>query len=386
VFPSNPVRGKIPDVPDLDEDRLRHLDLDAEAVAALLERAGRDVARGRIPSCQLALAKDGRLAFTATVGAAPPDARYLVFSVTKALTAGAAWLLMGDGPLSPETCVAELVPEFASGGKERVTVEHLLTHTAGFPRAPMPLEEGATSEGRRARFADWRLDWEPGTRTEYHPVSAHWVLAELIEQAAGTDYRTFVADRVVVPLGLTRLQLGVPPEEQADIRDVVLVEVDPPPDAEVPALATDNELLRYNEPTVRTVGVPGAGAVSTAADVALLYQAFLRNEHDLWDPDVLADATGKVRNTLPDPWTSVPANRTLGLVVAGDDGQAPLREFGKASGPRAFGASGLGGQIAWADPDTGLSFCYLTDGLVDLVRAFLRSSKLSTLAARCNTF
>jgi CubicO group peptidase (beta-lactamase class C family) len=66
--------------------------------------------------------------------------------------------------------------------------------------------------------------------------------------------------------------------------------------------------------------------------------------------------------------------------------QGRLREFGKAAGPRAFGASGLGGQIAWADPGTGLSFCFLTDGLVDLVRAFLRSSRLSTLAAECNTF
>ena len=31
--------------------------------------------------------------------------------------------------------------------------------------------------------------------------------------------------------------------------------------------------------------------------------------------------------------------------------------------PRAFGHDGAGGQIAWANPDTGLSFCYLTNGL-----------------------
>jgi CubicO group peptidase (beta-lactamase class C family) len=370
----------------VERDRLSGLGLDADAVTALVGRAERDVARGRIPSCQLALARDGAVAFTATLGSAPADARYLIFSVTKALTASAVWLLLGERRLSVATRVAELVPEFASGGKEHVTVEHLLTHTAGFPRAPMPLEEGGTSEGRRTRFAGWRLDWEPGTRTEYHAVSAHWVLAEVIEQAAGLDYRRFVAERVLAPLGLRQLQLGVPEAEQHDIRDVVLVDVDPPPEADVPVVATDNELLRYNEPVVRAIGVPGAGAVSTAADVALLYQAFLHNRGELWDPGVLADATGRVRNRLPDAWTSVPANRTLGLVVAGDDGHAPVREFGKSAGPRAFGASGLGGQIAWADPDSGLSFCYLTDGLVDLVRAFLRSSSLSTLASECNAF
>ena len=56
--------------------------------------------------------------------------------------------------------------------------------------------------------------------------------------------------------------------------------------------------------------------------------------------------------------------------------------FGKATGPRAFGASGLGGQIAWADPDSGLSFCYLTNGMeADIVATYVRSSRLSTLAA-----
>jgi CubicO group peptidase (beta-lactamase class C family) len=146
-------------------------------------------------------------------------------------------------------------------------------------------------------------------------------------------------------------------------------------------------LLEMDEPAVRAVGVPGAGAISTAADIALLYQAFLHDPDGLWDRAVLADATGHIRNTLPDPWTKVPANRSLGLVVAGDDGQAAMRDaLGRSVGPRAFGASGASGQVAWADPDTGLSFCYLTNGLeVDQVRAFLRSSSLSSLAGRLTT-
>lgn len=361
--------------------------LDAERVQALLDRAEQAVAADRLPSCQLALARNGELALTATFGAASDDDRYLVLSVTKALTAAAVWVLIGDGLLSAEMRVAELVPEFAADGKDAVTLAHLLTHTAGFPRAPISPLDGATSDGRRARFARWRLDWEPGTRTQYHAVSAHWVVAEMLEQAAGADYRQVVADRVLAPLGLRRLALGVPPERQADVLDVQVVGGPAPDRADVPVVATSDDLLGYNDPAVRAVGVPGVGAVSTAGDVALLYQAFLHNPGELWDPAVLADATGRVRNTLPDPWTSVPANRTLGLVVAGDDGNAALREFGRRTGPRAFGASGLGGQIAWADPDSGLSFCFLTNGLDnDLVRAFVRSSKLSSLAANCNTF
>ena len=130
--------------------------------------------------------------------------------------------------------------------------------------------------------------------------------------------------------------------------------------------------------------MPGAGAVGNALDVARYFQAMLRNDGSVWRPDVLADATGSIRNDLIDPWTRVPAHRTLGLRVAGGDGAAVLRGFGQGVGPRSFGASGVGGQVAWADPDSGLSFCYLTNGLdADPVRSFRRQATLSELAAAC---
>jgi CubicO group peptidase (beta-lactamase class C family) len=312
---------------------------------------------------------------------AADDARFTVFSVTKALTAATVWLYLDEG-LAPWTRAAELIPELAGGGKEAVTVEHLLTHTAGFPRAPLAPEEGMTSAQRRARFAGWRLDWPAGSRTEYHPTSAHWVLAELVEQVSGTDFREVVRTRVLEPLGLGALRLGLGADEHP-VEEVVVVGR-PSTRDDLPVVAPEAQLLRFNEPAVRAVGVPGAGAVSTADDVALLYQAMLRDPKGLWDPAVLADGTGRVRNTMVDPWIGVPALRTLGLSVAGDDGHGVLRQFGRATGPRAFGASGVGGQIGWADPDTGLSFCFLTAGLdADPVAAFLRSSRLSTAAARC---
>jgi CubicO group peptidase (beta-lactamase class C family) len=353
---------------DVDQDKLLALCAD-------------EVASGRLPACQLALARDGEVVLRATFGAAE-DARFTVFSVTKALLAATVWLFLPEA-LRPETRVAELVPELAREGFDEVTVEHLLTHTAGFPRAPMGLEEGATSEGRRARFARWRLDWPPGSRTEYHATSAHWVLAEVVEQVAGQDYRDVVRDRVIDPLGLSALRLGLG-ADACLVLDVVLV--GSPTELDIPVVPVGAHLLRFNEPAVRAVGVPGAGAVSTADDVALLYQALLHDPKGLWDPAVLADGTGRVRNTLPDPWTGVPANRTLGLSVAGDDGNAVLRSFGQATGPRAFGATGLGGQVAWADPDSGVSFCFLTSGLdEDQVASFTRSSRIATYAARCAT-
>ena len=69
--------------------------------------------------------------------------------------------------------------------------------------------------------------------------------------------------------------------------------------------------------------------------------------------------------------------------MAGDDGKELTRGFGRGNSTRAFGAQGVGGQIAWADPATGLSFCYLTNGLdADVVGSFTRSAKIAGLAAR----
>jgi CubicO group peptidase (beta-lactamase class C family) len=293
--------------------------------------------------------------------------------VTKALIAGAVWLLFADGSLTPQTRAAGVIDEFGTNGKGVITVEQLLLHTAGIPRAPMRPEEGATSEGRLKRFAQWRLTFEPGTACEYHATSAHWVLAELIERAAGLDYRAFVRARVLDPLGLDRFTLGTGVEGALDL-------VAKPSEQEVPIELQPQILERYNEPTVRSAGVPGAGGIARAADVVLFFQALLRNPGDLWDPAVLADGTGVVRNRFIEPIRGVPANRTRGLVVAGDDGNAAMRGFARDAGPRTFASHGVGGQIAWADPDSGVSFCYLTNGIDDLVRAHLRSVAISERA------
>lgn len=358
---------------------------DKSAMAALVARTRRDVDDGLLPSVQVALAYDGEVVVDETFGA-PPDTRYVTFSVTKAFSGALAWLLMGDGRLDAGTRVVEVIPEFAGNGKQDVTVEHLLTHTAGFPRAPMRPEEGADREARVARMATWRMDWPAGTQTEYHATSAHWPLVEIVDRLTGDDFRSVFAERIAEPLGLPLLTLGAPVQAQEGIARISTVgNAEDGRGLGDHVKETGEEfLLRFNEPQVLASGVPGAGAVARAADVAMFYQALLRNDGKVLDPDVVADATSNVRNRLVDPLFRVAANRTLGLVVAGDDDHAAVRGFGRGNSPHAFGAHGVGGQIAWADPVTRLSFCYLTNGLdADVVASFTRSAKVAGLAARC---
>lgn len=370
------------------------LGVDPEKLAELLSRAAREVDDGLLPSCQVAVAREGRLAAWVSLGDADPGSHYVIFSATKALTAGAAWLLIGEGLLDVSSRVSDLIPEFGTNGKEDVTVEQVMLHTSGFPGAPMGPPEWSERASRLERFSRWRLNWEPGSKFEYHPTSAHWVLAELIERLAGVDYRQFVRDRITGPLGLSGLRLGVPVEEQAQmaINDLVLTGEAATPEEikavfgidELPVTeVTPEALLGLNAPEARAVGVPGGGALSTAADLALYYQALLHNPGGLWDAGVLADVTSNVRCSMPD-YLGTPANRSLGLVLAGDDGRSQLRGMGHTVSPRAFGHNGAAGQIAWADPDTGLSFCYLTNGVDQhQIREARRTSGIASRAALC---
>jgi CubicO group peptidase (beta-lactamase class C family) len=357
--------------------------VDRAAVDALVARARRDVDEGLLPSCQFALARNGELLLDETIGL-PTDTRYVTFSVTKAFVGSLAWLLIGDGLLSDQTRVADAVPEFATNGKGDVTVEHLLTHTAGFPRAPMRPEEGADRVARVERMTTWRLDWPAGSQTEYHPTSAYWALVEVIDRVTGGDFRAVFDERIARPLELNTLTLGTTDVDRVAEITAVGSAGDGKTLGDHVKETGEQFLLRFNEPVVRSVGVPGAGGVALAADVALFYQSLMHNTHGVWRDEVLTDATTHVRNTLIDPLFKVSANRTLGLVVAGDDEHSIVRGFGRGNSQQAFGAQGVGGQIAWADPVSGLSFCYLTNGLdADVVGSFTRSAKLAGLAARC---
>ncbi|KAA0233273.1 MAG: class A beta-lactamase-related serine hydrolase [Actinobacteria bacterium] len=387
-------------LPGLDQDRIVEAGLDPQAVTALLTRAHREIDQGLLPSCQLALARDGEVVVEATLGSAEPVDRYVIFSCTKAITGAAVWRLLSDGRLARAQRVAEVIPEFGTNGKDVVTVEQLLTHTAGFPLAPLGPPDWSDHDARLARYARWRLNWEPGSRFEYHPTSAHWVLAELITAVTGDDYRTWIRRELLDRLGLDRLLLGADPGASSpvslDARPVRLVGEHPTPDemeaalgmridlAELLGEVTDEAKVAISEPDNLAVGVPAGGAISTAADLARFYQALLHDDAGLWDPEILRLGTAEVLCDLPDPIQGYPAHRTLGLVLAGDDGHKAVRGFGHTASPRAFGHGGAGGQIAFADPATGLSFCYLTDGHErQLIREWRRTAGIASRAAVC---
>lgn len=325
-----------------------------------LERAAeQEIERGLI-ACQVAVAHGGDVVWTGSFGSATPSTRFWVASATKPIVASAVWILIGEGKVDLARPLAHYLPEFGARGKQHVTVEQVMLMTCGFPNAEMTSEDGKNPRRRIQRLADWTLEYEPGTRYVYHGSSAHWALAELIERTSGIDFCDFVEQRVTGPLGLPRL-LGLSRAEQTDI-------------AQLSDAANDQTRSLVDYASKIDAGEPGGGGVMTASTLALFYQALLHDRAGIWDAEVLADGTTNVRCTLPDPVMNLPANRTTGVVVGAG--------FGATWGdsPTAFGWPGMGGQIGFADPATGVSFAFLQMGDGDEITTFVRATSMTKLA------
>ena len=284
--------------------------------------------------------------------------------------------------------VVDIIPEFGTNGKDAITVLQVLLHTSGFPHAPFPQDEWGDREKMLEAFSRWRLNWEPDSRFEYHATAAHWVLSEIIFRRTGIDYKTYIRDRITGPAGLDELFVGLPTEQDSRYAQVGwTAEPAEPPGGwgEV----TPEAILGFNKPGVRAVGVPGGGGVTNAATIALFYQTLINggeapNGRRILKPETIAFATTvRSRDHHRDPIFEVPVNRALSVVVAGDDGQSHMRGFGRTTSPRAFGHGGAGGQIAWGDPETGISVGYCTNGFVDAMTQGRRITAISSLAGSC---
>ncbi len=370
------------------------LGIDPGKLAELMDRVKKEVDEGLLPAIQVALAKNGKLALFESYGDATNDSLFCIFSSTKAITSAAAWLLIQEGKLDITEKVVTYIPEFGSNGKENVTVEQLFYHTAGFPHAPFRVPDWNDKQRRYERFAEWRLNWEPGSRYEYHPTSSMWIIGELIERLSGETYDSFIRNRIAEPLGLQDLWVGMPEEHHC--RTATISHVGEPLTEDdykalglpVPIVTevTPEAIENFNKTTHRSTPVPGGGGIMSAADLALFYQGLIGNTasgEKIWTDEMIEIATTPKTGDFIDYLTGQPVNRGLGVVISGDE-KRNYRGFGHTNSPLAFGHGGAGGQLGWVDPATGISFSYVTNAHdQNRIRQGRRGISISNRAAVC---
>jgi CubicO group peptidase (beta-lactamase class C family) len=368
----------------LPESNPEALGLDPRPLDRLCALIERHVAESRHPGAQVAVARRGKLALFRSFGrarvgpdAAPADARslFLLYSNTKVVTTAALWMLAEDGLLRFNDPVAKHVPGFEANGKGGVTVMQLLTHQGGFPSAVVPEEAWEDHDLLRRTVCGFTLEWTPGSRVVYHPASAHWTAAVLIEAlAGGEDFRSFVRRRVIDPLGLEdELFVGLPDTEHNRAAGIY----DPPgEDGRFPARMPENTAAG------RRAGIPGGGGYGTARAMAAFYQMLAAGGAlggvRVLSPRMVEFVARDFTGDRLDEYMGLPMHRGLGPHSRGETPVA--RGLGAIGHPRTFGHGGVGSSYCWADPVSGLSFAFLSNCRQDESFHSERMDVLSNLA------
>ena len=131
------------------------------------------------------------------------DAVYCIRSMTKPLVGTAIQMLIDDGRLRMDTPVHDVLPGFDSPRMDRITVEHLLTHTAGFPMTTMrkPLAAYANLGDIASEAAQAELLSDPGTRFRYSDTSAD-ILGAMVAAITHKPLEQFIQQRILNPLAM----------------------------------------------------------------------------------------------------------------------------------------------------------------------------------------
>lgn len=358
--------------------------VDEVSLERLYERIESHIAAGWYPGAAIAMARRGALVAAKSFGVArlasvhqpavPADEQtlWLLYSQTKPVTSCAIWYLVERGKLRFHDAVAEYIPEFARFGKEKVTLYHLLSHQAGYPNANVAPEAWEDHTLLRETVCNFTLEWEPGSKVMYHSAASHWTQAVLIEAITGQDYRQFIREHILHPLGLQGLWIGVPDA----LHDRVVGAYERTEGAEHQLLAD------RNTPAFWRAGVPGGGGYATATDMVAFYQMLLNlgtlNGTRILGPRTVQYVTRNHTGDRIDERFGMAMHRGLGVHVRG---MTPtIRGLGSTAAPSTFGHGGVGTSYSWADPGTGVSFTYLTNSQMPEPHHSKRLDEIMTLA------
>jgi CubicO group peptidase (beta-lactamase class C family) len=374
----------------LRRDRLDHLQ------SAMLD----DVARGRYHGGVICVGRHGELALHAAVGYGYRERKtpltqrsvFSIFSVTKAMTNVLAFRAIERGELALTTRVASVIPEFAGGEREKLTVYHLMTHSTGIgpvftPRPGMCLDR--LDEIVAAICENVHAQGPAGDKVNYSPMVAHALLGEMVRRVDSQRrrYRELVQQEIFDPLRMRDSSVGV----RADLRDRKIV-----PDflrgspiehlghgnlgpngafeeeqAEMPWLgvcATANDLYRFAEMLRRGGELDGARILGPA----ILQQATLNRTGD--KPNELYKMLAESRG-----WQPYPAYIGIGFSLRGT--AICPHQFGTLASQRTFGNHGAGSALYWVDPERDMTFACLTAGVMDEGDNIERFQRLSDIAA-----
>ncbi|HVO04267.1 MAG TPA: serine hydrolase domain-containing protein [Candidatus Cybelea sp.] len=288
-----------------------------------------------------------------------------IWSCTKGVVALAIALLVERRQLRYDAPVAKVWPQFAAKGKERITLDLVLSHQAGLNGLDVAMDEAglcawfpyADALGAMAPL------WEPGTHCIYHALSYGHLAGEVLRRVDGRGVGGFVADEIARPLGADFF-IGLPLAE--DHRAAEIIEGPRTSEWVTAVLATPFPHSCRNPTPVatapnhrawRAAQIPGGNGQATARALARIYGMLAAggtlDGKRLIAPETIAEAI-RPRFSGVDESFSLPAAFAAGFQIE-DEPYAGL------ASSKTFGHSGWGGAYGFADPEAQVGFAYVTN-------------------------
>ena len=320
-----------------------------------------------------------------------------MFSTTKGAAAICVARLVDAGRLHYDDTVASHWPEFAAGGKERITVRQMMSHQAGLPYVDqvLPLADLLAVTPVVEALAAQTPVWEPGSTHGYHALTYGWLAGELVRRIDGRTLGTYFAEEVAGPLGLD-FYIGLPESEESRVSTL---ETAPPPTdpAELAmmmrimgpgttgfkALTMNGSLLAlgaadnpFNTRDLHATEMPAANGITNASSLARMYAATV-GEVDgvrLLTRDAMRNASAEEVNG---PDAALVADTRFGMGFMLNNELVPLL------GPNAFGHAGAGGSLGQADPDTGVGYGYVMNQMHSGIAGDPRAVALNDAVRSC---
>jgi CubicO group peptidase (beta-lactamase class C family) len=384
------LRGRIRVPADLDavtavgeED---HSEIDRAAVERIWQATRYWYQAGMHPAIQLCLRRNGKVVLNRAIGHGwgnaptdPPEAEkipvttetpFCAYSSAKAITATVVHMLVERGHFSLDDRVCDYLPSYTSHGKQRTTLRHVMTHSAGvpFPTGPRPdVTRADDSEYARAQLSKLKPLYRPGLIHIYHALTWGPLIREIVSAATGKDIREILATEILDPLHFRWTNYGVAAQ------DLPLVAPSHATGVQLPAPiaaafrkaigGTVHQIIPFtNNPLFLTTVIPSSNTISTADELSRFAEIWRRGgELDgvrIMRTETMRSAVKECRRLRPDVATGLmPLRWGTGFML----GSKRFGPFGR-NAPAAFGHLGLVNVAIWADPERGLAGGLISSG------------------------
>ena len=316
-----------------------------------------------------------------------------VYSTTKGIAAAVVATLVEQGLFNYDEPIANYWPEFRAG-EGGLTIGQFLSHQSGVCglRETVTIEDLYDWNVMTSRIAAEVPHWEPGTAVGYHAILWGFLAGELALRVSGKTLGTLVHERLAKPLDAD-FYIGLPESQHGRVADLIgpnRARILPDPAAaqaiNVPplfAFALQNPTIRpYRDacsPAWRVAEIAAANGHGNARGIARIYAALAQGgssgKVQVMQPETIAKMTRQQWGLVDDLVLGRPMRRGSGINLNTDEQYGP--------NPLAFGHSGAGGSIGFADPQRRLGVGYAMNQMQPGIEADTRGSRLVRAIINC---